>query len=103
MMFCAIQLQLFVKYCHIYSSLLFNAHNDEIFGRICFMFGDRVLQWLKYKFGDPGALKKFGALLSAERGPSQPVCTTNACVGPGNARQQFLGAQERRSAAFPLL
>ena len=35
-------------------------------------------------------------------GPSQPACTTNGCVGPGNARQQFLGAQERRSPAFAL-
>jgi len=33
-------------------------------------------------------------------GPSQPACTINGCVGPGNARQQFLGAQEWRS---PLL
>jgi len=30
------------------------------------------------------------------------ICTTNACVGPGNARQQFLGVQERRSPTFPL-
>ena len=36
------------------------------------------------------------------RGPFQLVHTINGCVGPGNARQQFLGAQERRSPAFPL-
>jgi len=35
-------------------------------------------------------------------GPFQPAHTINGCVGPENARQQFLGAQERRSPAFPL-
>jgi len=59
------------------------------------------LQWLKYKFGGPGTLKKLGPLCKL-KGPSQPARTINGCVWPGNARQQFSGAQERRFPAFPL-
>ena len=58
-------------------------------------------QWLKYKFGGPGTLKIWGRTVR-RRGPSQPARTINGCVGPGNARQQFLGAQELRSPEFPL-
>jgi len=58
-------------------------------------------RWLKYKFGGPGTLKNLGPYCQL-KGPSQPARTVNGCVGPGNARQLFLGAQERRSPAFPL-
>jgi len=45
-------------------------------------------QWLKYKFGGPGTLKKLGPTVSW-RGPSERAYATNGCVGPGNARQQL--------------
>jgi len=48
----------------------------------------------------PGTLKKLGPTAS-RRGPSQPARTINGCVGPGNVRQQFLEAQERRYHTFP--
>jgi len=55
------------------------------------IFGDlRHSQWLKYKFGSTGALKKFGTLLSAEGALRNLFIPHYACVGPGNyARQQF--------------
>jgi len=46
--------------------------------------------------------QKFGAIVSW-RGPSHRARTIKGCVGPGNVRQQFLGAQERRSPCSPLL
>jgi len=50
-------------------------------------------QWLKYRFGGPGTLKKLGPYCKLQ-GLSQPARTI---VGHGNAPRQFLRAQERRS------
>ena len=62
---------------------------------------DDLMQWLKYKFWGPGTLKKLGPYRKLKGPLCQPAGTINGCMGPGNARQQFLGAHERRSPAFP--
>ena len=52
-------------------------------------------------WGPRNSEKIWGPTVSL-RGPSQPAHNFSGCVGPGNPRQQFLGARERRSPAFPL-
>jgi len=46
-------------------------------------------QWLKYKFGGPGTLKKIGALLQAEGAPLNVLVPVRTVLTPGNARQQL--------------
>jgi len=55
-------------------------------------------QWIKYKFGGPET-QKLG-LYCKLKGPLSTCSYHSSCVGPGNARQQFVGAQERRSPYF---
>jgi len=73
-----------------------HTHTDDRY-QYTFRFG--YAQWLKYKFGAQELWKIWGPIISW-RVPCQPAHTINGSAGPGNARQQFLEAQERRS---PLL
>jgi len=53
--------------------------------------GDEVVrdQWLKYKFGGPGTLKKSGALLSAEGAIFHLLVPLTAAYGPGTLASNF--------------
>jgi len=51
---------------------------------ICNRNDFKHIQWLKYKFGGPGTLKKLGPNCKL-RGPSKRDRTINGCVWPGNA------------------
>ena len=61
------------------------------------------IQWLKYQFRGPRTLEKFGALLEAERASLNLLVPITSVWGLGTFANNFLGAQERRSPAFPLI
>jgi len=56
-----------------------------------------IMQWLKYKFGGPGALKKFGAVLSAEGALRNLFVPLTPVWGAGTLASHFRGP----GTAFP--
>ena len=50
-----------------------------------------MMQWLKCKFGGPGTLTKFGALLQAEGTPLNLLVQLTAVWGLGTLASNFLG------------